>query len=56
MKQRAVGQFRQRVVERLNDVNPHVYLSDLIERLVAGHLQSRIDELMPWSYRDAPAV
>jgi transposase len=41
---------------RLNEVNPHLYLSDVLERLVAGHLQSRIDELMPWSYRNAPAV
>jgi hypothetical protein len=41
---------------RLNEVNPHLYLKDVLERLVAGHLQSRIDELMPWSYRDAPAV
>ena len=41
---------------RLNDVNPHVYLRDVLERLVAGHLQSRIDDLMPWSYRQAPTV
>ncbi len=39
---------------RLNEVNPHVYLTDVIERIVAGHPQSRIDDLMPWSYA-APA-
>ena len=38
---------------RLNDVHPHAYLTDVLERLVAGHLQSRIDELMPWRYRSA---
>lgn len=36
---------------RLNDVHPHAYLTDVLERLIAGHLQSRIDELMPWRYR-----
>lgn len=36
---------------RLNDVHPHTYLTEVLERLVAGHLQSRIDELMPWRYR-----
>ncbi|MGF1552863.1 MAG: transposase domain-containing protein, partial [Paracoccaceae bacterium] len=35
----------------LNGVNPHAYLTDVLERLVAGHLQSRIDDLMPWAYR-----
>ena len=39
---------------RLNDVNPHAYLTDVLERIVAGHPQSRIDDLMPWSYA-APA-
>jgi hypothetical protein len=36
---------------KLNDLNPHTYLSDVLERLVAGHPQSRIDDLMPWAYR-----
>ena len=35
---------------KLNSVNPHTYLTDVLERLVAGHLNSRIDELMPWRY------
>jgi transposase len=35
---------------RLNDMNPHAYLTDTLERIVAGHPQSRIDELLPWSY------
>ncbi|EDP64457.1 probable insertion sequence transposase protein [alpha proteobacterium BAL199] len=36
---------------KLNDLNPHTYLTDVLERLVAGHQQSRIDDLMPWAYR-----
>jgi hypothetical protein len=32
----------------LNGVNPRVYFTDLLTRLVNGWLQKRIDELMPW--------
>jgi hypothetical protein len=32
---------------KLNRVNPQVYLTDLLTRLVNGWPQSRIDELMP---------
>jgi transposase len=35
---------------KLNGVNPHAYLTDARERILAGHPQSRIDELMPWRY------
>jgi hypothetical protein len=38
---------------KLNGVNPQVYLTDLLTRLVDGWPQSRIDELMPWHW--APA-
>ncbi len=33
---------------KLNGLNPHAYLTSVLERIVAGHPQSRIDELMPW--------
>jgi transposase len=33
---------------KLNSVNPQVYFTDLITRLVNGWPQNRIDELMPW--------
>ncbi len=36
---------------KLNDVNPVAYLEDVITRLVAGHLNSRIDELTPWNWK-----
>ena len=38
---------------KLNGVNPQVYFTDLLTRLVNGWPQSRIDELMPWHW--APA-
>jgi len=35
---------------KLNNVNPQVYLTDLLTRLVNGWPQNRIDELMPWHW------
>jgi transposase len=35
---------------KLNQVNPQVYFTDLLTRLVNGWPQSRIDELMPWHW------
>jgi hypothetical protein len=35
---------------KLNAVDPFAYLSATLTRLVNGHKQSRIDELMPWKY------
>jgi transposase len=35
---------------KLNDVDPQIYLADLLTRLVDGWPQSRIDELMPWHW------
>ncbi len=38
---------------KLNDVDPQAYIADVITRIVGGHPQSRIGELMPWAYRSA---
>jgi transposase len=35
---------------KLNGVEPHAYLSDTIIKIVNGHPNSRIDELLPWAY------
>lgn len=32
---------------KLNDVDPYIYLADVITRIVAGHPQSQIDDLLP---------
>ena len=35
---------------KLNAVDPHAYLIDVISKIVNGHPNSRIDELLPWAY------
>ncbi|SEP33025.1 Transposase IS66 family protein, partial [Methylobacterium sp. UNC300MFChir4.1] len=35
---------------KLNGVEPQAYLTDVITRIVAGHPQSNIDDLLPWAY------
>lgn len=34
---------------KLNGTNLHAYLTKILERLVTGQPQSRIDELLHWS-------
>jgi transposase len=35
---------------KLNDVEPLTYLSDVLTRIVNGHPNSQIDDLLPWVY------
>jgi len=35
---------------KLNSVDPHAYLADVVSKIVSGHPNSRIDELLPWAY------
>ena len=39
---------------KLTGVEPRAYLADVITKIVNGHPQSRIDELLPWAYPAAP--
>jgi hypothetical protein len=39
---------------KLNGVNPQIYFTDLLTRLVNGWPQKRIDELMPWHWVPQP--
>ena len=41
---------------KLNGVEPHAYLADVITRIVEGHPQRRLDELLPWAYPITPAL
>jgi transposase len=43
---------------KLNNVEPQAYIEDVITKLINGHLQSRLDELLPWAYtpRDIAAA
>ena len=34
---------------KLNDIEPIGYLADLLTRTVSGHLNSQLEELLPWS-------
>ncbi len=39
---------------KLNGVDPQAYLADVIARIVEGHPQSQIDDLLPWAYAPTP--
>jgi transposase len=41
---------------KLNRVEPLGYLTDALTRIVSGHPNSQIDELLPWAYIRAPAL
>jgi transposase len=38
---------------KLNGVHPYAYLADVTSKIVNGHPNSRIDELLPWVYPTA---
>ncbi|MGY3488067.1 hypothetical protein ACVW1C_005950 [Bradyrhizobium sp. USDA 4011] len=33
----------------MNDVDPHAYLTDVLTRIVNGHPNRDIDQLLPWA-------
>ena len=39
---------------KLNGVDPQTYLAEVITRIVDGHPQSKLDDLLPWAYVPAP--
>ncbi len=39
---------------KLNDVDPYAYLAATITKIVNGHPNSRLDELLPWAYPVEP--
>src|SRR3954454_1442261 len=39
---------------KLNRVEPLGYLADVLTRIVNGHPNSKIDQLLPWAYRKQP--
>ncbi len=36
---------------KLTDVDPLAYLTDVLTRIINGHPNSKIDQLLPWAYR-----
>jgi hypothetical protein len=41
---------------KLVGVEPRGYLADVITRIVEGHPNSRLDELLPWAYPATPTL
>ena len=41
---------------KLNAIDPQAYLADVITRIVAGHPQSQLDDLLPWAYYARPPL
>ncbi len=41
---------------KLNGVEPLGYLADVLTRIVNGHPNSQIDDLLPWAYIQAPEL
>ena len=41
---------------KLNAIDPHAYLADVITKIINGHPNSRVDELLPWAYPTIPAL
>ena len=35
---------------KLNSVDPYAYLANVLAKIVNGHLNSAIDDLLPWAY------
>ena len=35
---------------KLNGVDPNAWMADTLAKIVNGHLNSEIDELLPWAY------
>lgn len=41
---------------KLNGIDLQAYLAEVITRIVNGHPNSRIDDLMPWAYPAPPSL
>lgn len=41
---------------KLNGVEPHAYLTNIIARIVNGHPNSQIGDLLPWAYPIQPVL
>ena len=38
---------------KMNDIEPYAWLKSTLEKIAAGHPQSRIHELLPWNFQPA---
>ena len=49
--ERAAAMYSLIVTAKLNDIDPRAWLADVLAR-IANHSASRLDELMPWNWKD----
>ena len=49
--ERAAAMYSLIATAKLNDVDPRAWLADVLAR-IADHPASRLDELMPWNWKD----
>ena len=49
--ERAAAMYSLIATAKLNDVDPRAWLADVLAR-IADHSASRLDELLPWNWRD----
>jgi transposase len=52
--ERAAAMYSLIVTAKLNDVDPRAWLADVLAR-IADHAVRRLDELLPWNWREARA-
>ncbi|WP_459696701.1 transposase domain-containing protein, partial [Acidisoma sp. C75] len=48
--ERAVAMYSLIITARLNDVDPRVWLADVLRR-IGDHPASRLQDLLPWNWR-----
>ena len=49
---RAAAMYSAIITAKMNDIDPQAWLADVLAR-IASHPASRLDELLPWNWRDA---
>ncbi len=53
--QRAAFMYSLIVTAKMNDIDPQAWLADVLGR-IAGHPAHRIDELLPWNWKNQNAA
>lgn len=48
--ERAAAMYSLLETAKLNDVNPHAWFADILDRIGKGHPINRLDELLPWNW------
>ena len=51
--ERAAAMYSLLETAKLNDINPQVWLTDVLDRIGKGHPINRVDELLPWAWKAA---